>query len=105
MEFHLLWNPTDFVGDRPAPHRVANGHRIGRAVRWNPGPLDCDQLAVQRRPAGIRKWLAERGVTYGVVYTSEALGNLSGGIRQGGLLAASSKAVAANLEKRSDGRG
>jgi porin len=36
-------------------------------------------------PTGSRRWLAEHGITYGLVYTGEALGNVSGGIRRGGL--------------------
>ncbi|WKA28285.1 carbohydrate porin [Bradyrhizobium roseum] len=36
-------------------------------------------------PAGARKWLAQHGITYGLVYTGEALRNASGGIRRGSL--------------------
>jgi porin len=34
---------------------------------------------------GSRKWLARHGITYGLIYTGEALRNESGGIRRGGL--------------------
>ena len=33
-------------------------------------------------PTGSRKWLARHGITYGLIYTGEALRNESGGIRQ-----------------------
>ena len=36
-------------------------------------------------PTGSRKWLARHGITYGLVYTGEALRNVSGGIRRGSL--------------------
>ena len=36
-------------------------------------------------PTGSRRWLAQHGITYGLVYTGEALRNVSGGIRRGGL--------------------
>ena len=34
-------------------------------------------------PAGLRKWLAGRGVTFTSIYTSEVLGNVSGGLKRG----------------------
>ena len=36
-------------------------------------------------PTGHRSWLARHGITYGLVYTGEALRNVSGGVRRGGL--------------------
>lgn len=36
-------------------------------------------------PTGHRRWLARHGITYGSIYTGEALGNVSGGTRRGGL--------------------
>ena len=36
-------------------------------------------------PTGNRRWLAQHGITYGLVYTGEALGNVSGGLRRGSL--------------------
>jgi porin len=36
-------------------------------------------------PTGYRSWLARHGITYGLVYTGEALRNVSGGVRRGGL--------------------
>ncbi|RZN17936.1 carbohydrate porin [Bradyrhizobium sp. Leo121] len=51
-------------------------------------------------PTGVRKWLAERGISYGLIYTGEALRNLSGGVRRGGLYEGKLEAfVAADLEK------
>ena len=65
-----------------------------------PVPSIATSLPANGDPAGIRKWLSERGITYGVVYTSEALGNVSGGIRQGALYGGKLEAaVSANLEK------
>ena len=65
-----------------------------------PVPSIATSLPANGDPAGMRKWLSERGVTYGVVYTSEALGNVSGGIRQGALYGGKLEAaVSANLEK------
>ena len=65
-----------------------------------PVPSIATSLPDNGDPAGVRKWLSERGVTYGVVYTSEALGNVSGGIRQGALYGGKLEtAVSANLEK------
>jgi len=42
-------------------------------------------LPAQGDPTGGRKWLARHGITYGSIYTGEALANLSGGTRRGGL--------------------
>ena len=36
-------------------------------------------------PTGPGSWLARHGITYGLVYTGEALRNVSGGVRRGGL--------------------
>ncbi len=46
-------------------------------------------------PAGSRRWLAQHGITYGLIYTGEVLGNLSGGIRRGGLYQGKLEAFAA----------
>ena len=64
-----------------------------------PVPSVATSLPANGDPAGVRKWLSERGITYGVVYTSEALGNVSGGIRRGALYGGKLEAaVSANLE-------
>ena len=42
-------------------------------------------MAANGDPAGARGWLARHGITYGLIYTGEALGNVSGGIRRGSL--------------------
>ena len=71
-----------------------------------PTPSIATSLPADGDPAGARKWLAERGITYGFVYTSEGLGNLSGGVRQGGLYAGKLEGlVAADLEKLIGWRG
>ncbi|MES2196449.1 MAG: carbohydrate porin [Pseudomonadota bacterium] len=65
-----------------------------------PVPSIATSLPGNGDPAGIRKRLAERGVTYGLVYTGEALGNVSGGIRHGALYGGKLDiGVSANLEK------
>jgi len=57
-------------------------------------------------PAGLRRWLAQRGITYGLIYTGEALGNLSGGVRRGALYEGKLEGiVAADLEKLAGLRG
>jgi porin len=49
---------------------------------------------------GVRKWLAERGISLGLIYTGEALRNLSGGVRRGGLYEGKLEGfVAADLER------
>jgi porin len=46
-------------------------------------------------PTGSRKWLARHGITYGLIYTGEGLGNASGGTRSGGLYEGKLEAFAA----------
>jgi porin len=51
-------------------------------------------------PMGMRRWLVERGITFGLIYTGEGLRNLSGGVRRGGLYEGKLDAfVAADLDK------
>ncbi len=65
-----------------------------------PVPSIATSLPARGDPTGMRKWLSEHGITYAVFYTSEALGNVSGGIRQGALYGGKLEtAVSANLEK------
>jgi porin len=47
-----------------------------------PGSIAIN-LPAKGDPAGVRKWLAERGVIYGAIYHGEVFGNASGGIRRG----------------------
>jgi porin len=42
-------------------------------------------MAANGDPTGSRRWLAQHGITYGLIYTGEALGNVSGGLRRGSL--------------------
>lgn len=42
-------------------------------------------MAANGDPTGSRKWLARHGITYGLIYTGEILGNVSGGVRRGRL--------------------
>ncbi len=57
-------------------------------------------------PHGVRKWLAQRGITFAVNYTVEALNNLSGGVQRGGLYEGKLEGiVAADLEKLAGWRG
>jgi len=46
-------------------------------------PSIATSLPQNGDPAGVRKWLAERGVTYNLIYTNDVLSNLSGGNRRG----------------------
>jgi porin len=50
-----------------------------------PSPSIATSLPDNGDPTGLRKWLSQRGITYGLVYTGETLGNISGGIRRGAL--------------------
>ena len=36
-------------------------------------------------PGGVRKWLSDQGINYGVMYKADALANVTGGIRRRGL--------------------
>lgn len=40
-------------------------------------------MPYQGDPAGIRKWLADRGIVYGLEYTNDLLSNVHGGNRTG----------------------
>jgi porin len=48
-----------------------------------PGPTIATSLPANGDPWGTRRWLAEHGVTYAFVHTTEILSNLRGGIRRG----------------------
>jgi porin len=48
-----------------------------------PVPSIARSLPANGDPFGTRSWLAERGVTFGFVHTTELLSNLRGGIRRG----------------------
>lgn len=65
-----------------------------------PAPSIATSMAANGDPTGSRKWLAQHGITYGLFYTGEALGNMSGGTRRGGLYEGKLEAYAAiNFEK------
>jgi porin len=67
-----------------------------------PSSSIATSLPAEGDPTGVRRWLAERGITYGLIYTGEALRNLSGGIRRGGLYEGKLEGfVAADMEKLS----
>ena len=46
-------------------------------------------------PTGSRRWLAQHGITYGLIYTGEALGNVPAGLRRGSLYQGKLEAFAA----------
>src|SRR6266478_4796312 len=50
-----------------------------------PVPSIATSLPHNGDPGGMRKWLYERGLTYSFVLTSEVLGDVAGGMRQGGV--------------------
>src|ERR1043165_8853534 len=43
----------------------------------------ADSLPAKGDPLGLRKWLADRGTTFNVIYTNDVLSNLAGGIKRG----------------------
>jgi porin len=65
-----------------------------------PVPSISTSLPHNGDPGGMRKWLYERGFTYSFVLTSEVLGNVAGGMRQGGVFQGKLETIVdANLEK------
>ena len=67
-----------------------------------PSPSIATSLPANGDPTGMRRWFATRGITYGLSYTSEVLGNPSGGVRRGRLYEGKFEGfVAADLEKYS----
>src|SRR5215213_717184 len=62
---------TGCLAQASPPQGVAPQMSIATSLPYNGDPL------------GVRAWLAERGVTYGSVHTTEALSNVTGGIRRG----------------------
>ena len=48
-----------------------------------PGAASIAQAFPNPDPGGFRAWFEERGVTYGLTYIAETLGNVSGGTRRG----------------------
>ena len=52
-------------------------------LEYTAGPSIASSLPANGDPAGIRKWLAERGVVYGLEYTNDVLSNVRGGARRG----------------------
>lgn len=65
-----------------------------------PSPSIATSLPANSDPTGMRRWFATRGITYGLSYTSEVLGNPSGGVRRGGIYEGKLEGfVVANLQK------
>jgi porin len=50
-----------------------------------PIPSIASSLPGHGDPGGIRRWLYDRGFAYNVILTSEALGNVAGGLGRGGV--------------------
>lgn len=76
---------------RAAPEQTADGIPAGSIARHLPYNLD---------PRGIRKWLAEHGLTFGFILTSEGLANVSGGLKRGAVFEGKLEGyVNADLEK------
>ena len=48
-----------------------------------PQPTVATSLPANGDPWGTRRWLADRGVTFGLVHTTELLSNVRGGLRRG----------------------
>jgi len=65
-----------------------------------PSPSIATSLPYQGDPGGVRRWLSDRGINYGFVYTGEVLGNVSGGLRRGAIYEDKIETyVAADFEK------
>jgi porin len=48
-----------------------------------PAPTIASSLPANGDPSGTRRWLAEHGVTYAFIHTTELMSNVRGGIRRG----------------------
>jgi porin len=48
-----------------------------------PTPSIATSLPNNGDPGDVRKWLAQKGITYQFIYTNDVLGNVSGGLRRG----------------------
>ena len=69
-------------------------------VRAEDAPSIATSLPHKGDPAGVRKWLADRGVNFGFILTTEGLANVSGGIRRGAVFEGKLETfVHADLEK------
>jgi porin len=55
------------------------------AVDRLPSPSIATSLPRDGDPTGARKWLADRGITYNLIYTNDVLANVHGGNRRGGV--------------------
>lgn len=63
------------------PHaRLPDG--VPELPSWLPEPSIAASLPSYGDPHGVRKALASKGLTYGLAYTGDVLGNVSGGVRQ-----------------------
>ena len=76
------------------------------AVDGIPSPSIATSLPANGDPSGVRKRLSEQGISYGLTYTGEVLGNVSGGVRRGGIYEGKLEAfLNADLEKLAGWRG
>ena len=75
------------------------GPRAAEPSDGIPVPSIATSLPANGDPTGCPQMARERGITYGVIYTGEALGNVSGGIRRGGAVWGQARGVSADLEK------
>ena len=64
------------------PVRGAEAGEESGAPTGIPDPSIATSLPAHGDPTGLRKALAGVGITYGVNYTGDVLGNVSGGVRQ-----------------------
>jgi len=70
------------VAALPLAARADQAEERGHGV---PSPSIATSLPDQGDPYGVRRWLSEQGINYGLVYKGEVLGNPSGGIRRGAI--------------------
>ena len=62
---------------------AGSGAARAQAVTVEQNPSIRSALPDDGDPGGIRRWLHDRGVTFGAVLTSEAFSNRAGGLRRG----------------------
>jgi porin len=62
---------------------LASSPVVAHEVDFTSGPSIASSLPANGDPAGIRKALADYGVTYNLIYIDDILGNLRGGAQRG----------------------
>jgi porin len=98
--------PLVFVVLLPLCNKGAIAQENPPPVNGIPSPSIATSLPANGDPGGMRWRLSEVGVTYGFIYTSEVIGNTTGGLRRGAIFEGLLEAyVEADLEKLAGFRG